>query len=322
MQTFRADLRLAFRMLAKKPGFTVVAVLTLALGIAVNATMFSLVSDFLLRRPPVHDPDRIVVVSSVNPNPVFNPDASPISAPNYLAWREASHVFADTAAADEYRTVNLTPALNQAEGSARASVAAEPEVTRSAAVTSHYFNVLGVSARFGRTFMEGEDQPGRSHVVVLSHDLWERRFGSDPAILGRTIRLNREDYTVIGVMPADFHLMGFIAQLWTPLVLTQSDQTAAAHNDRSFRFFGRLKPGVTLEQARAEMSVLARRAAEAFPETEKGWGASARTLPDFLIYDFSIRNGLAVMMTAVAFVLMIACANVAGLLLTRASGRR
>jgi predicted permease len=318
MQTFRADLRLAFRMLAKKPGFTVVAVLTLALGIAVNATMFSLVSAFLLRRPPVHDPDRIVVVSSVNPNPVFNPDASPISAPNYLAWREASHVFADTAAADEYHTVNLTPALNHAEGSARA----EPEVTRSAAVTSHYFNVLGVSAQLGRTFMEGEDQPGRSHVVVLSHDLWERRFGSDPAILSRTIRLNREDYTVIGIMPADFHLMGFVAQLWTPLVLTQSDQTAAAHNDRSFRFFGRLKPGVTLEQARAEMSVLARRAAEAFPETEKGWGASARTLPDFLIYDFSIRNGLAVMMTAVAFVLMIACANVAGLLLARASGRR
>jgi putative ABC transport system permease protein len=167
-------------------------------------------------------------------------------------------------------------------------------VTRSAVVTSHYFNVLGVSAQFGRTFMEGEDQPGRSQVVVLSHDLWERRFGSDPAILGRTIRLNREDYTVIGVMPADFHLMGFIAQLWTPLVLTQSDQTAAAHDDRSLRFFGRLKPGVTLEQARAEMSVLARRAAEAFPETEKSWGASARTLPDFLIYDFSIRNGLAV----------------------------
>jgi putative ABC transport system permease protein len=127
MQTLRADLRLAFRLLAKKPGFTVVAVLTLALGIAVNATMFSLVSAFLLRRPPVHDPDRIVVVSSVNPNPVFNPDASSISAPNYLAWREASHAFADTAAADEYRTVNLTPALNQAEGSARASVAAEPE---------------------------------------------------------------------------------------------------------------------------------------------------------------------------------------------------
>lgn len=284
MRTLRTDLRLAFRMLAKKPGFTIVAVLTLALGIAVNATMFSLVSAFLLRRPPVHDPDRIVVVSSVNPNPVFNPDASAISAPSYLAWREANHVFADTAAADEYRTVNLTPALDAASGSSRGSgAAAEPEVIRSAAVTPHYFSVLGVSAQFGRTFMDGEDQPGRDHVVILSHDLWQQRFGSDPAMVGRTIRLNREDYTVIGVMPKNFRLMGFLAELWTPLVLKPADQTAAARKDRSLRFFGRLKPGVALEQARAEMVVLSRRAAESFPETEKGWGASARTLPDFLI---------------------------------------
>src|SRR4029077_8715792 len=301
-------LRFGARMLRKNPGFTAVAVVTLALGIAVNATMFSLVSAFLLRRPPGREPQRVVVVSSVNPNQAFQADAYPVSAPNYLAWRQANHVFADMAAADEYRTVNLT-----SQG--------QPEALRSAAVSPNYFRVLGVSPQLGRTFEDGEDQPGRDHVIVLSHDLWERQFGSDASLIGRTIRLNRENYTVIGVMPASFRLLGFPPQLWIPLVLTQ-DQTAAARTNRSLRVFARLKPGVALEQARAEEVTLARSAGESFPDTEKGWGASVRTLPDFLVYNFGIRSGLAVMMTTVGFFLMIACANVAGLLLARAAGRR
>ncbi len=315
MKTFGKDLQLAVRLLAKNPGFTAVAVVTLALGIAVNATMFSLVSAFLLRRPPGREPERVAVITSVNPARGFQPDANPVSAPNYLAWREANDVFADMAAADEYRTVSF--ALP-----GQSATADRPEALRSAAVSPNYFSVLGVTPQLGRSFAGGEGQPGGDHVVILSHDLWERKFGSDASAIGRTIRLNRENYTVIGVMPASFRLLGFTPQLWTPLVLTAADQTAAARNDRSLHVFARLKPAVTLEQARAELTTLARRAEENFPDTEKGWGVAVRTLPDFLVYDFGIRSALAVMMTTVGFVLMIACANVAGLLLARAAGRR
>jgi predicted permease len=315
LEVLLQDLRYGARMLAKNPGFTLVATVTLALGIAVNATMFSLVSAFLLRRPSAHDPERVVVVTSINPAPAFQADLSPLSAPNYLAWREANHVFADTAAADEYRSINLTSQGQFAE-------AGKPEVLRSAAVSSNYFGVLGVSPRLGRTFADGEDLPGRDHVVILSHELWERHFGSDVSLIGRTIRLNRENYTVVGVMPRNFQLLGFAPHLWTPLVLTAADQTASARKDRSLYFFARLKPTVTIDQARAEMVSLAHRAEENFPESEKGWGAALRTLPDFLISAFGIRSGLAIMMSTVGFVLMIACANVAGLLLARSARRR
>ncbi len=315
LDTLLQDTRYALRTLRKNPGFTTVAVLTLALGIAVNATMFSLVSAFLLRRPSGRDPQRVAVVSSVNPNQVFHYDAFPVSAPTYLAWREANHVFADMAVADEYRTVNMSAVSQPA-------TAGRPEAIQSAAVSPNYFTVLGVAPQLGRTFADGEDQPGRDRVVILSHDLWERRFGSDPSVVGRTMRLNREDCVIVGVMLADFRLLGFTPQLWTPLVLSAADQTAAARKDRSLHLFARLKPSVTIEQARAEFVALARRAEESFPETEKGWGAAVRTLPDFLVSNFEVRSGLAVMMTAVGFVLMIACANVAGLLLARAAGRQ
>src|SRR4029077_11065963 len=146
------DFRFGFRQLRKNPGFTAVAVLTLALGIAVNATMFSLVSAFMLRHPPGRDPQHVAVVTSINPGNGFLPDDSPISIPNYLAWREANQVFADTAAADQYRSVNLT-SVNQ-------SALGQPQSIQSAAVSANYFSVLGVSPELGRTFNDQEVQPG------------------------------------------------------------------------------------------------------------------------------------------------------------------
>jgi predicted permease len=309
METFLQDLRFGVRQLRKNPGFTTVAVLTLALGIGVNAAMFSLVSAFLLRRPPGTNPDRVAVVSTVDPAGGIQADASPVSVPNFLAWRDANDVFSSMAAANFWTHASLTEQR-------------ESESVRSAQVTPNFFSVLEVAPALGRTFAAGEDQRGQDHVVILSHALWERRFASDPSIVGRTIRLNREDYTVVGVMPANFRLLGFATQLWTPLVTSAADQTASARRDRSLHVFGRMKPGVTLEQARAEFATLARRAEQSYPDTEKGWGATARTLQDFLVYSFGIRAGLAILMTTVAFVLLIACANVSGLLLARAAVRR
>lgn len=311
LDSFLQDLRYAVRGLIKSPGFTIASVLTLALGIAVNATLFGMVSGFLLQRPPGREPERVAVITSVNPGRTFMADVNPVSAPNYLAWRAANSndVLESMAAADEDRTVNLT-------------IQGQTQALRGAAVSPNYFGVLEAYPQMGRVFYEGEDQPGRDHVVVLSHELWDREFGSDKSIVGRSIRLNREDYRVIGVMPASFRMLGFTPQLWVPLVVAAADQTAEAHRDRSLYLFARMKPSVTLEQVRAELKTLARRSEEDFPATEKGWGIAARTFPDFLVYSFGVRTALAVAMTVVGFVLLIACANVAGLLLARAGARQ
>ena len=286
VHSFLSDSRFALRQLRKAPAFAGIAVLTVALGIAVNASMFSMVSAFVLLRPPVNEPERIAVITSVSPSEGFQSDATSVSVPNYLAWRDANQSFS--------------------------------------AMAANYFSVLGVSPERGRVFSEGEDQPGRDHVVVLSHELWEHHFASDSTLLNRarTIRLNRENYTVIGIMPASFRLLGFTPELWTPLVLSEADKAPAARRDRSLYLFARSKPKATLGEAGAELATLARLAGEKFPDTEKGWGTKVRSLPDFLTYTFGFRSGGAVMMATAGFILMIACANVSGLLLARAARRQ
>jgi putative ABC transport system permease protein len=309
MQTLMQDLIYGLRQLRKNPSFTLVAVATLALGISVNATMFSLVSAFVLRRPPVHEPQRVVVISSVDPAQGFHYSASTVSVPNYLAWRDGTDAVAEMAASDDYRKTSLT-------------VQRQTEVLNSAAVTPTYFSLLGVTPELGRSFQPGDDKSGQDHVVILSHQLWERRFGSDPKVVGSTVRLDRETYAVIGVMPAKFSLMGYPLQLWTPLSLTAADELPAARKDRNLHVFARLKPGGTVRQAQAELATFARQAEESYPEIEKGWGVVVRTLPDFLVYDFGVGDALTIIMTTVGFVLLIACANVSGLLLARTAARR
>jgi len=307
LETLVQDVRYGARMLAKNPGFTVVATATLALGIAVNTTIFSVVSGWLLKKPPVADPDRVVVVVSTNAARTTERGRS--SEVDFLAWRNDNHVFAEMAAADPYHDFSLTGA-------------GEPERLTGMRVTANYFPLLGVAPFLGRTFLASEAQPGRDHVVVLTYSLWQRRFASDASIVGKTIALDGEKYVVIGVMPAWFRQVEFLPRLWTPLVLAAEHTDATARDARSIILFGRLKAGVNLQQARAEMTTLARRAEENYPASGKGWSTNVLTLQEYTIEEDQVRTALMFLMVAVALVLLIACANIANLLLARAGKRQ
>ncbi len=209
LETMLQDLRYGARMLRKNPGFTSVAVATLALGIGVNTTIFSLVSGWLLKKPAVRDPDRVVVVVATNPARAVERALAP--AVDYFAWRDGNHVFDDMAAADAFHDFSLTGA-------------GEPERLSGMRVTANYFRTLGVQAFLGRTFLPDEDRPGRDRVAVLTYGLWQRRFASDPGVIGKTVSLDGEKYVVIGVMPASFRQVEFLPRIWTPLVLAAQDR--------------------------------------------------------------------------------------------------
>ena len=306
METLLQDIRYALRVLSKRPAFTVVAVATLALGIGANTAIFSVVSAVLLRPLPYAQPERLVALweTSAQAGREMN-NRNEVAMGNFLDWRMKQSVF-DGIAALTYANVNLTGV-------------AEPERIQGAAVTTNLFQVLGVQPVTGRGFLTDEENPDSPRVVIISHELWQRRFGSDPDIVGKTLTLNGNQVSVVGIMPPAFVLEFPIArqvEMWLPM------RIAASNNDRQSHYLyviGRVKQGVSLEQAQAGMNVLAGQLQEQYPKTNSDRGANVVPLQQQLVGN--VQPYLRVLFAAVGFVLLIACANVASLLLARVTAR-
>jgi predicted permease len=304
MGTLLQDLRYGVRGLVKSPGFALVAVIVLALGIGANTAIFSVVNAVLLRPLPYQDPGKLVQVWHVPPAKSFpGMTEFDVSAANYLDWRDQNHVF-EQLAIYTYATLNL-------------SGKGQPESVTSAVVSPNFFSTLRVRTLFGRAIAPGEDQHGHANVVVLSHAFWREHFGSDPGIVGQNVTLNQQSYTIVGVMPSRFE-MPPSAQIWTPLAWT--DKEKAVRGEHHYGVIGRLKPGLDLKQAQAEMNTISSRLEQQYPADDKGWGAMVVPLREQLVG--SVRPALLVLLGAVAFVLLIACANVANLMLAKTLGRR
>jgi putative ABC transport system permease protein len=289
------DMRYGARGLRRTPGFTVLAVTTLALGIGANTAIFSVVNAVLLRPLPYMDPGRLVTL--------LHGGSDPVAVANYIDWRDQSRSFEAMGAAD-YWTVNL-------------SGTDSPEHLLGLQVTQSLMPMLGIEPMLGRLFSPGEDQPGSEHEVILSHRLWQRRFNSDASVLGRPITLNGEAYTVVGVMPPEFQFAPFWAthaELWVPDAFGDR-----VHNrgGNSLRIFARLKAGVPLAQARAEIGAITERLERQYPGTNRG----VRVTPLKENVVGNIETPLLILLGAVGFVLLIACANVAHMLLARTSDR-
>ena len=302
METFIQDIRFGTRMLAKKPMFSIIAVITLALGIGANTAIFSVVNGVLLRPLPFKEPDRLMMIRETK-LPQF-PEFS-VAPGNFLDWKKQNTVF-ERLVAYKGSSLNLIGT-------------GDPERLRALNVTEGFFAMLGAQPQLGRDFLAEEDQVGHNNVVILSYGLWQRRFGGDPKILNQTITLNRQAYTVIGVMPATFHFGSGENELdlWTPMAFTE--EQAQNHGGHGLVAIGQLKRAVTVDQARAEMSAIAGRLAAQYP-VDIGWDVKIMPLLEFSVR--SIKPALLVLLVAVAFVLLIACANVANLLLARAAGRQ
>lgn len=293
------DVKFGYRSLRKNRGFTAVALATLALGIGGNAAIFSFVNGVLLKPLPYPEPERIVRVLEKEPGGGTNG----VSTLNYLDWARENTVFEFLAA--------------QTGGAVTLTGVDTPIQLRGSRVTAQFFDVFRIKAARGRTFAPGEDVYGRHHVVVLSHNVWQSQFGGAPDLVGRSIQLNGEPYEVIGILPEGGAFDRSSAQLWRPLAFSPENMT------RNFHWFGavaRLKPGVSLEQARSHMDAIGKRIALDFPDIKKGWSVAVDAYANVLVGD-QLRRSLYVLLCAVAMVLLIACVNLANLSLTRGLAR-
>ena len=313
METLRRDVRYGLRMLRRSPGFTAVAIVTLALGIGANTAMFSAVNAVLLRSLPFRDPGQVVVLWETNPQVEgFIGQRLPVRLQSYLRWQRDAKSFEEIAA---YRTwtVNLTGV-------------AQPQRINSTTASSNFFHLLGVNAELGRTFAPQEGEPGQDRVVILSHAFYQKLFGEGAQVLGRDISLNEVNYRIIGVLPASFHLSGMwegISQdkpdVWVPMN-TSPNQPKDVLEKSENAVLGRLRQDISLAQARSEMQVIEARLRQEHPDDYRDFGTNV-----FSIYTenvaVSLRRSLLVLQFVVGFVLLIACVNVANLLLTRAAGR-
>jgi len=313
METFWRNLQYSLRTLRKRPGFTLTVVITLALGIGANATIFTWIKAVLLEPlPGIEQPERLVEVWGAT----RNNSALSLSYLDYLDYRDRNVVFSGLAA-------HQVQPLNLGRGG-------KPERVWGAVVSGNYFNVLGVKALIGRTFLPEEDRMPNSHpVAVIGYGLWQRDFGADPKVIGRTITLNEHDFTIIGVTPKEFGspFAGIALDAWTPVMM--KDYVALPHfslTDRGSRWLmvmGRLKPGVTVVQAQANIAAIARQLERTYRQTNDQMGAAVYLLSQSpFSLKRSMQSALAVLMAAVAIVLLIACANIANLLLARGASRR
>ncbi|HEY3705706.1 MAG TPA: ABC transporter permease [Terracidiphilus sp.] len=304
MSGLRQNLKFAARQLIKSPGFTLIAVLILALGIGANTAIFSVVHAVLIEPLPYPHADRLVQIWHTPPQEQFpGMTQFAVSAANFLDWQRQNTVFEGMAL--------YGGAAYELTGGAK------PETLRAGRVTSDFFSLLGVQPLLGRVFTADEDQPGKNHEVILGYKLWEQRYGADRQVVGRTMNLDGTPYVIVGVMGPRM-LKPDVAQMWVPMGLTPEE--AVVRGEHHFLTIAKLKPGVTVGQAQTEMSAISRRLERMYPADDKGWGAQVLSLRDDLVGD--VRPALLMMLGAVTFVLLIACANVANLLFGRAFARR
>lgn len=303
--TLLQDSRYAMRMMRKYPGFALTVMITLGLGIGANATIFSVINAVLLEPLPYREPDRLIRLWETNPGGGLTEVA--VSVPNFQDWQKEQSVF-EQVAGSENATFNLT-------GSG------EPQRVAAAKITANLIPTLDVKPLLGRSFLPEEEKVGANHVVLLSHGLWQRQFGSDPSLVNRTIQLNGESYTVVGIMPPEFQFPA-LREVWVPLILDPAKEPwRGDRTNRNLSVFGRLKPGVTLDQANAEMSIVAQRLQDQNPKSNAGWGVRLRTFYDWIVPE-EIRRSMWALFLAVELLLLVACANVANLLLARSTTRQ